>query len=251
MRAVVFLVAALSFGQTAQQRPASPSNTKKQKTATAEPLWQKMLRVSGVSATPSAQRGGEDEPKSGRVWATNLDDLRSRPVTLEGGFYWPVCDPRGGTFLALKQDKLVRVSLEGGKQKELFIVDRVRKLVGFDRDEPDEVIALVTAEGQRLSPATISLTSGHVSEIPFDPGSAEDLALLKFLRGSERAYGSKHVFVASTTTEDVGGTREWTDVYLRDSGAQAINISHCDKVNCGQPSLSADGRTVVFIKAGR
>jgi hypothetical protein len=250
--ALVLLISGLSPAQAPRQAPATPSSAKNPyKQSAAEPLWQKLLRVAGVSATPSTQRGPRDEPKSGVIFAANLDNLTMRPITTEGNFRSPVFAPDDRTVFALRGNKVIRISADTGRLEELFVLDGAYKLIGFDRDDSDELFVVLSGNAQRFSPAVVSLTSGRASAIPFDRDSAANQRILSFLKGSDRVYGNRKLFVASTTKDDVGGTLEWTDVYLRDGDAPSVNLSRCSGVNCGQPSLSVDGRLALFIKEER
>ena len=56
-------------------------------------------------------------------------------------------------------------------------------------------------------------------------------------------------FTKTETKEGLAGAVEWRDVYLKREGRDTVNVSNCDGVNCGQPSLSPSGRWVVYIKS--
>ena len=66
---------------------------------------------------------------------------------------------------------------------------------------------------------------------------------------SKRVYGDTKVYVRTESKSDMAGSVGWTDVYLKQGNNSPLNVSRCDGVNCGQPSLSNDGRQVVFVKA--
>jgi hypothetical protein len=40
-----------------------------------------------------------------------------------------------------------------------------------------------------------------------------------------------------------------TDVFRNLGNGGPLNLSHCNGVNCGQPSLSENGRLLVFVRA--
>jgi hypothetical protein len=46
----------------------------------------------------------------------------------------------------------------------------------------------------------------------------------------------------------LSGTVEWYDVFPQVESEIPVDLSQCDGVNCGQPSLSADGHWLVFLK---
>jgi Tol biopolymer transport system component len=63
-------------------------------------------------------------------------------------------------------------------------------------------------------------------------------------------YGDTRVYTETESKRGLSRNIEWTDVYLRRSNAAPLNVSTCDGVNCIQPALSPDGRSVAFVKAG-
>jgi hypothetical protein len=95
----------------------------------------------------------------------------------------------------------------------------------------------------------LSVSTGKVEPVPYDSASSEDRQMLEHLRSGDRVCGDKSVYVKRSSKESVAGSVQWTDVFLKLGAAEAINVSECDEVNCGQPSLAPDGRLVVFLKA--
>jgi len=63
----------------------------------------------------------------------------------------------------------------------------------------------------------------------------------------EPSGGNQVVYVNKQTKQSIAGPAEWTDVFLKVGADDPLNVSQCDGVNCGQPSLCSDGRFVVFI----
>ena len=49
--------------------------------------------------------------------------------------------------------------------------------------------------------------------------------------------------------EALSGTVEWSDVFLKLRNQEEVDVSQCDGAQCGQPSLSENGRLLVFVKA--
>jgi len=58
--------------------------------------------------------------------------------------------------------------------------------------------------------------------------------------------GSK---VKRKTKHALSGIVGWSDVYLKVGKQEPVDVSRSDGVNCGQPSLSENGRLLVFVKA--
>jgi hypothetical protein len=55
--------------------------------------------------------------------------------------------------------------------------------------------------------------------------------------------------VKTESTRGIEGAREWTDVYVQRGSDKGDNISRCDGIDCGQPSLSFDEKAIVYIKS--
>ena len=62
---------------------------------------------------------------------------------------------------------------------------------------------------------------------------------------------STTVYVRTESKSDMDGTVGWTDVYLKQGNGSPLNVSRCDGINCGKPSLSNDGRQAGLAKGGR
>jgi hypothetical protein len=65
----------------------------------------------------------------------------------------------------------------------------------------------------------------------------------------DRDYGDTNLYIDQQTKSGMSGTLSWTDVFLKRKGNTPIDVSKCNGVNCGQPSLSADGKSVAYVKA--
>jgi len=85
--------------------------------------------------------------------------------------------------------------------------------------------------------------------VPYDAASNQDLQMLESLQGWSRTYGDKYIYVKRQTKQAFSGTVEWSDVFLNVGNREPVDVSRCDGANCGQPSLSEDGRLLVFVKA--
>lgn len=237
MTRLLFLFA-LALPLAAAQAPNPPPR---------EPFWKKVLRIAGVSATPSQQKAPGEGPATGEVWVADVKS-GARRKSSDGGFRSPVFAPGGRELLMVKGDALWRMAVSGGTPVKLFAVKGLNKLVGFDPANPDAVLGLVETERIQHA-AMISLSNGGITLLPHDPNSAEDRKAVAHLKEWERVYGDTKLFVASATRPGLGGTFEWTEIMLRKGRGEPVNISRSDGVNCGQPSLSPDGTKVVFIRA--
>ena len=210
-----------------------------------ESLVQKLLRIAGLTAAPSQMRAPGD-PQPGDIWIVSLQDGARRALTNDGGYRSPIVSPDNEFVYAIRGDVVIRMPVAGGAATPQGRASDLVKLVGFDG--PDDVVVLT--EAQPASPlATLSLKTGQLTPLPHDPKSAEELRLIAFVRGDERVYGETKVYTRTERKPGALRASEWTDVYLARGTATPVNVSTCGGIDCGAPALSADGRSVVYIKA--
>lgn len=214
-----------------------------------EPFWHRLLRISGISASPSTLKGPGDDVETGQIWLAEVGPKRTHGLTVGNGYRSPVFMPRGNDILALQGNDIVRLSSAGGEPKKLYAVSRATKLVGFSLDDPDKVLILTEHDAGHSGVGLLSVSTGKVTPFAYDPASSEDQHMIEHLRSWDRVYGNKSVYVKRQTKQDLSGTVEWTDIYLKAGDEEPVNVSKCNGVNCGQPSLSAGGELLVFIRA--
>jgi hypothetical protein len=216
-----------------------------------ESFWDKLLRIAGVSATPSSLRG-DDQVSSGDVWVVAIAQKSvPRRLTHGGGYISPVFDARGQNVLALKGGDVYRIPLTGNPPIKLYTFTDVTKLVGVSRDDPDQLLVL-SRDAQHLPfAALLSIRSGALVRIPHDPHSHEDQVMLAHLAGWERVYGDALLYTEKNEREGAAGTVEFSDVYFKRARGSPINLTNGNGVSSGQPSLSTEGERVAFIRGGR
>jgi len=223
---------------------AVPAQKKKQS------FWQRLLRFAGISATPSAQKGPDDEAATGDIWLLEVNSSKAFKLTTAGGYRSPIFLFGDKKILALKGVDVVEIGLPGGQPKTLFSMNGAVKLVGLNMDDPNAILVLIEDQNRDPGLGLLSLSNGRVTKIP--PGGTEEFRrAVTHARGWERVYGSTKVYVKTEIKTDLAGAREWSDVYLKQANGAPRNLSLCDGTDCGQPSLSQNGRSVVFIKAPR
>jgi len=227
--------------QSNATKPAAPPKQK-------ESFWEWVLRFSGVSANPSTLKGGEDDLLSGQVWVADLPSGARRKITTDGGYRSPVYYPNCSDVLTLQGGYLVRIS-SSGQPAKLYSAGGITKLIGFSVDGPEEVLALKEDEAGRVSPARLSTSTGKVIPLPYDPQSSRDRQMLEHLQDWQRSYGDTALYVKRESREALSGTVEVLNVFVRTPARDPQNVSGCETASCGQPSLSPDGKRVLFIKA--
>ena len=221
--------------------------------AQTESWWQKFLRITGVSATPSKQRGSIQTVESGYIWIASLEEKTSRRLTDESSYRSPVFVDKDQNILALKNDEVVRIPVSGGQVQTLFPIKGANKLVGLSLDDPDKMLMLIKDQDAKITIGLLSLTTGHVTPVPYETKSSEGESMFAHLSGWNRVYCNTEISLGENNRTDRSGriTHKWTDVYVKRAYRDPINVSNCNGVNCGQPSLSQDGTLVAFIKGER
>ena len=215
---------------------------------TAEGLLNKLLRITGISATPSQQKAPSEEMEAGgEIWISNVKAGTLQKLSQENGFRSPIFGPNDEAVLAVKDGFIWQVSPQTGAASKLHEVAGLTKVVGINRDDANKILVLIK-RGPTTAPSLLSLTTGAIAEISYDANSPNDRKLLNHLKGWERVYGNTMVYPRAQTRESVTGTVEWQDVFLKKDDAAPVNVSRCEGANCGQPSLSGDGSKVVFIR---
>jgi hypothetical protein len=128
----------------------------------------------------------------------------------------------------------------------------VTKLVGLNRDDSDQMLALSSDSRNATGAVLVSIRTGAVTPLPHDPASSEDEVLLAHLSGWERAYGDLRLYCEEEEKEAPGGiTIRFTDVYLKRGSGAPLNLTNGNGISSCQPSLSPDGKRVAFIRSAR
>lgn len=206
-------------------------------------LLETVLDFLGISASPSALKGRGEDLDRGDVWVAHLDSRVRIRRTWDGGYRCPVFVPGDAGIVALKGERLLRIPPWGGEPERLWSIPGVKKIVGFHRRDPDKALTLLETD-KGISVGVLSLKSGELRLVPYQKGD-KTRRMLAHLEGWNRVYGGTKVYVE---TESRLGT-QWTDVYVQRENEPPVNVSWCDGANCGQPSLSPDGKRLVYVKA--
>ena len=214
--------------------------------ARADGLFDRILRVMGISATPSQMKGDSDVI-AGQIWIAELELGRRAALTTDSGYRWPVYEPGSESVVSLKGESIVRISVKAREVKVLHTIPGVEKLVGFDGDQRDNLLVVLNDDTAPL--AMVSLKTGQLTPLPYDAKSKDHRRMLSHVKGQERLYGASRVYVKTESKQGMEGALEWDDVFVQQGDATSRNISDCDGVTCSQPSLSPNGMAVVYIRA--
>ncbi len=215
----------------------------------AEDDWlDRIVRFLGISKTPSQLREPGDRFETGDIFIATLDGVSTR-VTEDGDYRSPVFLPGDAGLLALKGGDVVRIPLSGGTVRKLQTVPHALKLLGVDASDADRVLVLLEIPDGDSELGVLALKNAQITPLPHDRDSETHQRMMSHLRGDKREYEGVTVYLKTESKAGLGGPVAWTDVYVKPTNAAPVNISRCDKVNCGQPALSPDGKRVAFIRA--
>jgi hypothetical protein len=238
---LMFLITAFS-GQAQKNAPVG-----KPKPSTS--FTERLLKFLGISDSPGTLKGPGDEVISGELWLADLEARTTRPLTSSAGYRSPIFLAGSEDVLALRGADVVRVPSSGGEGKRLYSIDGILKLVATSAEDAGTVLILLRGEsGGRPRVGLLTLRTGAVNPMLYDPASPSDLQMVEDLEAWSRTYGDRRVYVQRQSKQALSGTVEWSDVFLQVGNREAVDISRCDGANCGQPSLSADGHRVVFVR---
>jgi hypothetical protein len=245
----IFLLA-IAVGDIHGQTQTQPTSTASGKRRASTSFTEKLLKFFGISDSPSTLKGPGDEVTSGELWLGDLDAKTTRALTSSAGYRSPVFLSGTKDVLALRGSDVIRISSAGGDGKKLCSVDAIIKLVASGSEDPGKVLILLRGEaGGHPRVALLAISTGAVTIVPYDSASSQDLQMVESLQGWSRTYGDQRVYVKRQTKQALSGTVEWSDVFLKVGNQEEVDVSQCAGAQCGQPSLSENGRLLVFVKA--
>jgi hypothetical protein len=211
---------------------------------------EKLLKFLGISDSPGTLKGPGDEVTSGELWLADLQAHSTHALFSGEGYRSPIFLAGTREVLALRGSDVMQVPTVGGEARKLYSVDGIVKLVGDSSTDAGTVLILLRGQsGGRPRVGLLSVSSGAVTPLPYDPASRQDLQMVEDLAGWSRTYGDRHLYVKRQSKQALSGKVEWSDVFLQTGNQSPVDVSQCDGDNCGQPSLSADGHWLVFVKA--
>lgn len=229
-----------------QTQKSAPAGKQKPQTSFTE----RLLKFLGIADSPGTLKGPGDEVTSGELWLADLQARTTRALISGTVYRSPIFFAGNKDVLALHGTEVVRVPSAGGEPKKLYSVDGILKLVGASSEDAATVLILLRGgAGGHPRVGLLTVTTGTVTPVPYDPASSHDLQMVEDLKGWSRTYGDRHIYTRKQNKQALSGTVEWTDVFLQVDSQPPLDVSRCDGVNCGQPSLSADGHWLVFVRS--
>lgn len=214
--------------------------------ASAKETWvDRLLRVTGLTASPATIRGPDDGVVTGDVWLAGTDGRPPLRATTNGDYRSPVFSPVDGSIFVLRHDALLKIPATGGRPTPVFVVPGVVKIVGFQSGNPGELFVLLDNVNAPLG--VISLASGQLTQLDFDSTVAGAAEMLAQIRRPDRSYGPVQVRVIAHSKRESGRTVEWTEVYLQRDGLPPKMVSACNRSRCGEPALSLNRQRIAYI----
>lgn len=211
-------------------------------------FWERLKKIAGVSATPSQMKGAEDDmPDGGQIWVATLDTGHSRSLGRDSGFRSPVFTPDGSAVLAIRSNAIWRIPTTGSAPVKLHEMAGLSKLVGFDREDTNQLCVLLQQE-RAVSVQLLSIVTLQTVPLEYDASSREDRRWVTHLKRWDRSYGDTSVYPEKQRKAGLGSEIEWNDIFIKRGSEVPGNVSRADGRNCGHPSLAPDRMQVVFIK---
>ncbi|HSU60726.1 MAG TPA: hypothetical protein VLI55_15545 [Bryobacteraceae bacterium] len=236
------LFLSISIGQS--QKNAPPRQQKQSS------FTERLLKFLGISDSPGTLKSPSDEVVSGELWLADLNSQTTHAVTSGDGYQSPIFLTGANEVLSLRRGDVVRIPATGGEGRRLYSRNAILKLVAANSADSGTVLVLLRAEAEgRPGVGLLTISTGAITPVPYDANSSHDLQMIEDLAGWSRTYADKRIYVKRQSKPALSGTVEWSDVFLQAGNQPAANISRCAGVNCGQPSLSADGHSLVFIRS--
>jgi hypothetical protein len=228
VRLMVVLAAALS---AAGASPPSSENSIVVRT-----FWAGIDYLGVIFKAVGSLGGGADQ---GQVWVVDLVTGERRQISNADGLAWPVLDTDQSTIFALRGRQLVRLKVHGGETVSVGPQANWRKLVGVNAT--GDVLGFLAGPAG-VQPVLLT-SKGELLTLPKLETEEEQVRVSRLLQ-ENRAYQNGRELIV---TRSARGGRGY-DVNLI-TGDLARNLSDCGDNACGQPSLSPDGRYVLYIRA--
>ncbi|MFZ2171241.1 MAG: hypothetical protein WAW61_16595 [Methylococcaceae bacterium] len=201
-----------------------------------------LLRFTGITATPSTVRGN-DNFTEGDIWLVQIGEAEAsepRKISRDGVYHTPLWIPGSQSILAMKGNKLVRLTTQGNEEKTLHNLTDNTALLGFDKNNPNLVLVL-----QESLAGVLTLANGQITHLPYNKEKTEDRYRLDQLGSGFRDYGNAQVFIENQRRVDPQGHFKQLNTIHIKLDKKNILIS-CSSA-CSQPAIAEDRRQLLFI----
>jgi hypothetical protein len=226
----------VAFVLLAALASAAEAPTPSETSAWKQVFWAGITQLGLIFKAVGSLGGGVDR---GQVWIVDLAKSEQHQIASAEALAWPVLGPDGSAIFAVRGGRLVRVTLRNGEIVPVGTAAGWRKLVGVDRE--NNVLGFVTGR-PRVQPAVMT-SQGELRLLP-QPETDKERERVSFLLQEDRAYIDGRRL---TVKRSMRGGRGY-DISLASDGAEKY-LSDCGDDACGQPSLSLDGRYVLYVRA--
>ena len=228
-RPVAALVLLLCVCMTAVAQPAPSSDIR---TSVGQVFWDGVRRLGVVFRSIGSLGGGA---RRGEIWLVTASTLERRQVGSGADWSWPIMTNdnmfvyamRGGQVRRISGDGTDIVVSDGPAWYKLLGVSPDGTVIGFLATQPWPHLATLTPGGDLQTAVPGEEERERVAYLLQEPRDYADGTRLE-VRRSER------------------GGRGY-DVFLLSDG-RSRNLSDCGDDSCGQPSLTPDGKHVLFIR---
>jgi hypothetical protein len=228
----------------------SKGNTSASQQGRGTSFTERVLKFLGISDSPGTLKGPGDEVVSGQLWLADLNSQTTHALTSGDGYRSPIFLKGTKDVLAIRGSDVVQIPAFGGEGRTLYSKNTVLKLVAAGSAGAGTVLVLLRGEAEgRPGVGLLKVGTGAITPVPYDPASSQNLQMVEDLAGWSRTYGDRRIYVKRQSKQALSGTVEWSDVFLQVGNQPAVDVSQCAGVNCGQPSLSADGHWLVFVRS--
>lgn len=206
---------------------------------------QRMLEIFGITATTSMQKN-EEIVNSGQIWICSSDGSNHSQITKNTEFRSPIILPDNKNIIALRNESVIKINLNDGSMTDILSVQRAIKIIGYEKNNVN-VIYLLCKNGLR-NPYIVQLNLETIKEdtVHYDVSNANDRLVLNSIKGEERYYGDIRLFTQSVT--DFINMEERKCIFMQTKRGTAKNMTQGMEGNFEQPSLSQDGKIIVYIK---
>lgn len=179
------VVLAVSFASAQTPKKTTEPVAKDKATATSTTSFvDKLLKFVGISDTPSTLKGPGDEVVTGDLWLLELESKTSRSVTATGGYRSPIFVNGSKGILALHGTDVILISLDAREERKLYSINGITKLVAGSSEDFNEAVILLRGETEdRPRVCLLTISTGAIKPVPYDPSSSPDLQMVESLQG--------------------------------------------------------------------